>query len=45
MESYKKDRHGPEDTFDIELSTREIMGMRTVGHARALLREKGIEGV
>lgn len=34
-----------EDTFDVTLSTREIMKMRTVGIVREVLREKGVAGV
>ena len=32
-----------EERFGIELSTREIMSMRTVGLVRSVLRKKGIE--
>lgn len=34
-----------EDTFDIQLSTREILKMRTIGIVRDVLREKGVAGV
>ncbi len=34
-----------EDTFEVRLSTREIMKMNTIGTARAVLRSKGIEGL
>lgn len=34
-----------EAVFGVELSTREIMKMRSVGLARALLRAKGVTGV
>jgi acyl carrier protein len=34
-----------EDTFDISLSTRDIMKMRSIGLARSVLRAKGVAGV
>ncbi len=34
-----------EETFDVELTTAEIMKMRTLGIAREVLREKGIQGI
>lgn len=34
-----------EDTFDVRLKTSEIMRMRSIGRARALLRTKGVEGI
>jgi acyl carrier protein len=34
-----------EDSFAVKLSTREIMKMRTIGVARAVLRAKGVEGI
>ena len=34
-----------EDDFGIELTTPEIMRMRTVGQMRAVLKEKGVEGL
>ena len=34
-----------EDTFEVELSTREIMKMRSIGIARQVLREKGVQDV
>ena len=32
-----------EERFGVELSTREIMAMRTIGLVRSVLRRKGIE--
>lgn len=32
-----------EERFGVELSTREIMSMRTIGLVRSVLRRKGIE--
>jgi len=32
-----------EDTFEVQLSTREIMKMRTVGMARQVLRAKEVD--
>ena len=32
-----------EDTFDVELTTREIMTMQSVGDARDVLRSKGVD--
>jgi acyl carrier protein len=34
-----------EDTFAIELTTSEIMKMRTIGIVRKVLRDKGIKDV
>ncbi len=34
-----------EDTFDVSLSTRDIMKMRTVGLARSVLSAKGVPGI
>ncbi len=34
-----------EDNFDVQLSTREIMKMRTIGVAREVLANKGIDGL
>ena len=34
-----------EETFDVQLKTREIMTMRTIGLARKVLRDKGAEGI
>ncbi len=34
-----------EDEFDIELSTREIMKMQTIGLARSVLTAKGVDGL
>ena len=34
-----------EETFDFELTTGEIMKMRTIGIAREVLRERGIKDV
>ena len=34
-----------EEEFDIELSTTEIMKMRTVGIVRSVLKEKGVAGL
>ena len=34
-----------EETFGVELSTREIIAMRTIGLARQVLRRKGVENV
>lgn len=31
-----------EDTFDVQLSTRDIMKMRTIGVARQVLTDKGV---
>jgi len=32
-----------EDAFEVELSTRDIMKMRTIGFARKILQGKGVE--
>ncbi|MEM9200692.1 MAG: acyl carrier protein [Actinomycetota bacterium] len=34
-----------EDNFDVSLSTRDIMKMRSIGMARNVLKDKGIEGI
>jgi acyl carrier protein len=34
-----------EDTFDVSLSTRDIMKMRTIALARSVLRAKGVTGI
>jgi acyl carrier protein len=34
-----------EDEFGVELSTREIMKMQTIGLARSVLRGKGVDGL
>lgn len=34
-----------EDTFDVRLSTREIMKMNSVGAARSVLQSKGVAGL
>jgi acyl carrier protein len=34
-----------EDSFQVKLSTREIMKMHTIGVAREVLRAKGVEGI
>lgn len=34
-----------EDTFDVSLSTRDIMKMRTIGLARSVLKAKGVAGI
>jgi acyl carrier protein len=34
-----------EDNFDVRLSTRDIMKMRTIGLARSVLRAKGVPGI
>ena len=34
-----------EDTFEVSLSTRDIMKMRTVGLARSVLKAKGVAGI
>jgi acyl carrier protein len=34
-----------EDTFEIRLSTREIMKMNSIAAARSVLRSKGVSGV
>ena len=34
-----------EDTFSVKLSTRDIMKMRTIGAARAVLQSKGVDGI
>ncbi len=34
-----------EDTFDVTLSTREIMKMRTIGIVREVLKGKGVAGL
>ncbi len=34
-----------EDTFDVELSTRDIMQMRSIGLARQALKDKGVDTV
>ena len=34
-----------EETFDVELTTKEIMKMRSIGIVREVLRAKGVEGV
>lgn len=32
-----------EDTFDVRLKTRDIMKMQTIGIARSVLQEKGVD--
>jgi len=32
-----------EDTFDVQLSTRDIMKMRSIGVARSVLQGKGVD--
>jgi acyl carrier protein len=34
-----------EDTFEVRLSTREIMKMNSIGAARTVLQAKGVDGV
>ena len=34
-----------EDEFDVRLKTSEIMRMRSIGLARAVLRSKGVENI
>ena len=34
-----------EDSFDVRLSTREIMKMNSIGAARAVLQSKGVAGI
>jgi acyl carrier protein len=34
-----------EDTFDVSLSTRDIMKMRTIALARSVLKAKGVAGI
>jgi acyl carrier protein len=34
-----------EESFDIRLKTGDIMKMRSIGIARAVLRDKGVEGL
>jgi acyl carrier protein len=34
-----------EDTFEVSLSTRDIMKMRTIGLARSVLKAKGVAGI
>lgn len=34
-----------EDSFDVRLSTREIMKMNSIGAARSVLQSKGVTGV
>jgi acyl carrier protein len=34
-----------EDTFDVRLSTKEIMKMRSIGIVRDVLRSKGVESI
>ena len=34
-----------EDSFDVRLKTSDIMKMRSIGIARSVLRDKGVEGV
>lgn len=34
-----------EDSFDVRLKTADIMKMRSVGIARAVLRDKGVAGI
>jgi acyl carrier protein len=36
---------GIEERFNIELTTREISAMRTIGLVREVLRRKGVQGV
>lgn len=32
-----------EDTYNVQLTTREIMKMRTIGIARSVLQDKGVD--
>lgn len=34
-----------EDTFEIRLKTKDIMRMQTIGIARSVLRDKGVDGI
>ena len=34
-----------EDAFEIRLKTKDIMRMQTIGIAREVLREKGVDGI
>ena len=34
-----------EDTFEVSLSTRDIMKMRTIALARSVLKAKGVPGI
>ena len=34
-----------EDSFDVRLSTREIMKMNSIGAARSVLQSKGVTGI
>lgn len=34
-----------EDSFDVRLSTREIMKMNSIGAARSVLQSKGVDGI
>ena len=34
-----------EDSFDVSLSTRDIMKMRSIGLARSVLKAKGVAGI
>jgi acyl carrier protein len=34
-----------EDSFDVRLSTREIMKMNSIGAARSVLQAKGVAGI
>ena len=34
-----------EDTFDVRLSTKDILSMSSIGAARAVLQAKGVEGI
>ncbi len=34
-----------EETFEVQLSTREIMRMRSIAICREVLQDKGVEGV
>jgi hypothetical protein len=34
-----------EDTFEVRLSTREIMKMSSIGAARTVLQSKGVAGI
>jgi len=34
-----------EDTYNVQLSTVDIMRMRSIGVARAVLQEKGVDGI
>ena len=36
---------GIEETFSVDLQSSEIVAMKTIGAARALLREKGVASV